>query len=40
MEHNDEFKIDNEYDTFDICRMCQRRLMGAAVELKEMWLDN
>jgi hypothetical protein len=31
---------DEEYDTYDICRMCQRQLIGAAVEVIKVWLDN
>jgi hypothetical protein len=31
--------MDDEHNTSDICRMCQRQLMKAAVKVIEVWLD-
>jgi hypothetical protein len=38
-EARDELEMDHEQDTSDICCMCQRQLMGVAVEVIEVWLD-
>jgi hypothetical protein len=36
----DKLEMDDEQDTSDICRMCQRQLMGAAVKVTEVWLGS
>jgi hypothetical protein len=32
----DELEMDDEHDTSDICRMCQKQLMKAAVKVTEI----
>jgi hypothetical protein len=38
-EARDKLEMDGKHDTSDIYRMCQRQLMGAVVEVTEVWLD-